>query len=520
MSVQIGGVRLGGLPDQNVSMDESQMRFIELFQELGEVFTTPPTPPQPLILGPNASTSGVVPMAEEAGADDKRVKVPAWAVQCLAPKLRMQLKEISSNREASFLDKTALATAAIPEMASLALPPRLSADAASVMGLKMNASNVAIGMLMTPVIAVTRVARACGIDIRSAEVRRHEAELAQVYGADQAAAMSNPTLNPSTGVAARLDCLELKVIREFRSTSDLTEVDKDPHEEDLPMCAICQVDFEEGEHGFSLKGCGHAFHVKCLNLWLHRSDTCPNCRSRLQESPGCSAFGAQEDAELTEATSAFASSPSSRFSTDFYGTSHYPSGQHARDPGPEQSASRAASTEADQEIPGSAEISATSRNGSLFTIEEERSDECQASDYLVVGMVDEPGSEEEARVSAGEGSRPPSVMSVSRETEPQQIDQMLDLIRDRTSIASMDLVGETASISSASTSSAFGSAAEDTIVAVNWVNKHASINQEAETAKEMTDVEEAERLPQSGAEEQLVLIWNASIDAVTSSARA
>ncbi|XP_057772483.1 RING-H2 finger protein ATL63-like [Salvia miltiorrhiza] len=44
-------------------------------------------------------------------------------------------------------------------------------------------------------------------------------------------------------------------------------------------CVICLSSFENGEEGKRLPLCGHAFHVGCINMWLHSHATCPVCRA-------------------------------------------------------------------------------------------------------------------------------------------------------------------------------------------------------------------------------------------------
>lgn len=46
-------------------------------------------------------------------------------------------------------------------------------------------------------------------------------------------------------------------------------------------CAICLSVFQEEEIGRKLPGCGHAFHVDCIDMWLHSHSTCPICRSTI-----------------------------------------------------------------------------------------------------------------------------------------------------------------------------------------------------------------------------------------------
>ncbi|XP_071690612.1 RING-H2 finger protein ATL64-like [Rutidosis leptorrhynchoides] len=44
-------------------------------------------------------------------------------------------------------------------------------------------------------------------------------------------------------------------------------------------CTICLSVFEEDEIGRKLPGCGHVFHVDCIDMWLHSHSTCPICRA-------------------------------------------------------------------------------------------------------------------------------------------------------------------------------------------------------------------------------------------------
>ncbi|KAL7584385.1 hypothetical protein Lser_V15G42174 [Lactuca serriola] len=47
-------------------------------------------------------------------------------------------------------------------------------------------------------------------------------------------------------------------------------------------CAICLSAFEEDEVGRKLPGCGHAFHVQCIDMWLHSHSSCPICRASIR----------------------------------------------------------------------------------------------------------------------------------------------------------------------------------------------------------------------------------------------
>uniref|UniRef100_A0A6N2KBE1 RING-type domain-containing protein n=1 Tax=Salix viminalis TaxID=40686 RepID=A0A6N2KBE1_SALVM len=44
-------------------------------------------------------------------------------------------------------------------------------------------------------------------------------------------------------------------------------------------CAICLQDFKDGDSMRKLPYCGHCFHMSCLDKWLTRNGSCPNCRN-------------------------------------------------------------------------------------------------------------------------------------------------------------------------------------------------------------------------------------------------
>ncbi|CAI9768511.1 unnamed protein product [Fraxinus pennsylvanica] len=45
------------------------------------------------------------------------------------------------------------------------------------------------------------------------------------------------------------------------------------------QCVICLSLFENEEVGRRLPKCDHAFHVECIDMWLHSHTTCPICRA-------------------------------------------------------------------------------------------------------------------------------------------------------------------------------------------------------------------------------------------------
>ncbi|KAJ4714028.1 RING-H2 finger protein [Melia azedarach] len=46
-------------------------------------------------------------------------------------------------------------------------------------------------------------------------------------------------------------------------------------------CAICLVEFVEGDELRVLPQCGHGFHVACIDKWLGSHPSCPSCRQIL-----------------------------------------------------------------------------------------------------------------------------------------------------------------------------------------------------------------------------------------------
>ncbi|XP_004496104.1 RING-H2 finger protein ATL70-like [Cicer arietinum] len=47
-------------------------------------------------------------------------------------------------------------------------------------------------------------------------------------------------------------------------------------------CSICLMDYKESDLLRMLPGCGHFFHVTCVDPWLRMNLTCPVCRKTYQ----------------------------------------------------------------------------------------------------------------------------------------------------------------------------------------------------------------------------------------------
>eukprot|EP00250_Pteridium_aquilinum_P034053 c694_g2_i1 orf=233-691(+) len=43
-------------------------------------------------------------------------------------------------------------------------------------------------------------------------------------------------------------------------------------------CAICLLDFIDGDLLKVLPACGHSFHIACIDVWLASRSSCPVCR--------------------------------------------------------------------------------------------------------------------------------------------------------------------------------------------------------------------------------------------------
>ncbi|KAL7115543.1 hypothetical protein ACP275_04G189000 [Erythranthe tilingii] len=46
-------------------------------------------------------------------------------------------------------------------------------------------------------------------------------------------------------------------------------------------CAICFVEYEDGETLATITVCKHRYHVFCIRAWLKDHDTCPLCRTQV-----------------------------------------------------------------------------------------------------------------------------------------------------------------------------------------------------------------------------------------------
>ena len=52
--------------------------------------------------------------------------------------------------------------------------------------------------------------------------------------------------------------------------------------EEGDVCAICDIDFEEGQNLVKLP-CGHRYHRRCICGWFTVANTCPLCRFEMEK---------------------------------------------------------------------------------------------------------------------------------------------------------------------------------------------------------------------------------------------
>ncbi|KAL3820020.1 hypothetical protein ACJIZ3_005925 [Penstemon smallii] len=57
------------------------------------------------------------------------------------------------------------------------------------------------------------------------------------------------------------------------------------YEANLSECSICLDEFATGDELCVLPQCGHGFHVRCIDSWLRKHQSCPNCRQTLVAAP-------------------------------------------------------------------------------------------------------------------------------------------------------------------------------------------------------------------------------------------
>jgi hypothetical protein len=60
-------------------------------------------------------------------------------------------------------------------------------------------------------------------------------------------------------------------------------------------CAVCIVEFRDGDLARLLPRCGHRFHAACVDAWLRLHSTCPLCRADVVAPPPATAEPKNDD---------------------------------------------------------------------------------------------------------------------------------------------------------------------------------------------------------------------------------
>ena len=51
------------------------------------------------------------------------------------------------------------------------------------------------------------------------------------------------------------------------------------------ICTICFLNVNYEQMPITRLICGHTFHMKCISTWIFNSNSCPNCRQKIDEDP-------------------------------------------------------------------------------------------------------------------------------------------------------------------------------------------------------------------------------------------
>lgn len=92
-------------------------------------------------------------------------------------------------------------------------------------------------------------------------------------GADEEASSANTSPATSPRASMRLSDPEQLPVSVYDSSSD--ELAAGGKAE----CAVCIVEFRDGDLARLLPRCGHRFHAACVDAWLRLHSTCPLCRA-------------------------------------------------------------------------------------------------------------------------------------------------------------------------------------------------------------------------------------------------
>ena len=58
-------------------------------------------------------------------------------------------------------------------------------------------------------------------------------------------------------------------------------VENENEEEEEEQCAVCRMEFDDGDVVQCLPACGHVYHPDCLAPWLAENKNCPICKTEI-----------------------------------------------------------------------------------------------------------------------------------------------------------------------------------------------------------------------------------------------
>ncbi|KAG8067907.1 hypothetical protein GUJ93_ZPchr0005g15804 [Zizania palustris] len=74
-------------------------------------------------------------------------------------------------------------------------------------------------------------------------------------------------------------------------------------------CAVCIVEFRDGDRARLLPRCGHRFHAECVGAWLQLHATCPLCRASVLSPSAAAASETKNPKDDATAAAADEDSP-------------------------------------------------------------------------------------------------------------------------------------------------------------------------------------------------------------------
>lgn len=91
---------------------------------------------------------------------------------------------------------------------------------------------------------------------------------------------STNTSTPTPQTIDQLSMCELGVKKELREMLPIIVFNQSFSVKDT-QCSVCLGDYQADDRLQQIPGCGHTFHIDCIDLWLTTHTTCPLCRKSL-----------------------------------------------------------------------------------------------------------------------------------------------------------------------------------------------------------------------------------------------